>query len=126
MLQFFVRDDVYQAGRDECGYPIERLAYYVVAEAPSGRRWTHTRVFTDDGVWKRGERHSAQMLARIEAAYAAGRALDADHWEEIDPAYGSDAYQGLDNECYFRNREIMDAHEAGEISAHEASRLMLS
>lgn len=125
MLQFFVRDDVFQDGRDECGHPVERLAYYVVAEEPSGRRWAHSRVFTDDGVWQRGERQAAQMLTRIEAAYAAGRALDPDHWQEIDPAYGSDAYQGLDNECYFRNREIMAAHDSGEISAREASLLMM-
>ena len=125
MLQFFVRDDVFHDGRDECGHPVERLAYYVVAEEPSGRRWAHSRVFTDEGVWKRGEKNSAEMLARIERAYAAGRPLDPAHWEEIDPAYGSDAYQGLDGECYFRNREIMEAHEAGEISELEASRLMM-
>lgn len=124
-LHFFVRDDVYHDGRDECGHPVERLAYYVVAETESGRRFAHNHTFTDDGVWQRGERLSGQMLARIEEAYAEGVAMDMAHWTEIDPAYGSLAYQGLDDEKFFRNREIAEAHEAGEISENEAAKLMM-
>lgn len=125
MFQFFVRDDVTYDGRDECGYPVERLIYYVVCEAPNGRRWAHHAYYTDDGVWKAGERSAERLRARIAAAYAAGREPDFDHWHEIDPAYGSDAYQGLDEQKVFRNREIMDAHDSGEINEREASLLMM-
>lgn len=122
MYQFFVRDDVYHDGRDECGHPVERLAYYVVCEDENGRRWAHHATFTDEGYAGRGEARANKMLARIQAAR---RGPDFDHWYEIDPAYGSLAYQGLDDHKYFRNREIMEAHDAGEIGDREAALLMM-
>jgi hypothetical protein len=124
-FSFFVRDDVFCAGRDELGDPVEALAYYVVAQTEAGRRFAHERSFVDGGVWRAGETAANHLLGRIEKAYAAGVELDMDRWAEIDPEYGSLAYQGLDNEKFFRNREIMEAHDAGEISQNEASLLMM-
>jgi hypothetical protein len=125
MMQFFIRDDVYQAGTDECGGVIERLVYYVVAEAPNGRRYAHGRSFVDNGVWKAGASAAQYLLDQITAAYMQGTQPNwAAYWTEIDPAYGSDAYQGLDNERFFRNREVEEAFDGGEIGEHEAMRLM--
>lgn len=126
MIEFFVRDDVFISHLDECGHGVEALCYYVVAEAPNGRRFAHERTFHDAGVYGVGEALANRLLAAIVKAYVAGIEPQWDkHWQEIDPAYGSDAYQGLDNERYFRNREIMEAHDAGEISEGESSRLMM-
>ena len=59
--------------------------WVVWAEKPCGRRWQHERSFS--------AQHDAQrLLDRIEAAHRSGRRLNLDHWSEIDPAYGSDAY----------------------------------
>lgn len=138
---FDVRSDVFYAvpaNKTEDGVPLEGLVFYVFVEFedgsrfahdcsfPNGRRYRHPEGF--DG-WARdagqAEARAEALRAQIAAATASGQKLDPDHWNEIDPAYGSDAYQGLNNTGYFRNREIMEAHDAGEISANEASRLMM-
>ena len=125
-MQFFVRSDVVHTGRDETGYPIEGLIYYVVAESESGRRLAHGYTFSDEGIYKRGEERAEKLVRRIERAYKAGEGPDWDaYWYEIDPAYGSLAYQDLDNQKFFRDREIMEAHEAGEINEREAIDLMM-
>ncbi len=126
MFQFFVRGDVTHDGRDECGYPIERLVYYVVAETESGRRLAHGYTFSDEGIYGRGEQRANALCRQIENAYKAGTGPDWDsYWYEIDPAYGSDAYQGLDDQKFFRNREIMEAHERGEINERVAFDYMM-
>jgi len=125
-MQFFVRSDVVHTGRDETGYPIEGLIYYVVAESENGRRLAHGYTFSDEGVYKRGEERANKLLDQIERAYKAGTGPDwGAYWYEIDPAYGSLAYQGLDDQKFFRNREIMEGYEAGEIRVGEAARLIL-
>lgn len=140
-MQFAVRSDVFHAvpgPRTEDGVPLEGLVFYVIAEFedgtrlahyqsfPNGRRYTHPDGFDgwqrDDG---RGEGLAEALCARIAAAVAAGHKLEPARWIEIDPAYGSDAYLGLDKEQFFRNREIMDSHEAGEISERTAHELMM-
>ncbi|MBM3596428.1 MAG: hypothetical protein FJX31_11880 [Alphaproteobacteria bacterium] len=84
-------------------------AFYVVAEAANGRRWQHQHSFItasmngDGGCAARAEK----LRVRIADAYAAGRRLDTQHWVEIDPAYGSDAYveQDVDAHRWARERE---------------------
>lgn len=117
-LEFCVTSDVVCGGYDECGYPLERLVYYVLAEGPTGRRFAHFKTYYS-------EAEAMPLLRVIEQAYAAGRPIDTNHWQEIDPAYGSEAYQALDAEKFFRNREIMEAHDAGEISERTAFDLMM-
>lgn len=121
-FQFGVRTDVVSLGRHwEDGDEMIGYAGYVVAETENGRRWAHRSAFVDREP-EGAEAKADMLLQRIEAT---GGQINLDHWDEIDPAYGSDAYQGLDNERYFRNREISDAHDAGEISETEALRLMM-
>ena len=107
-LSFGLRDDLVDLGRDEDGSVVYGRALYVVAEDAAGRRFAHDRVFLDR------EAEAGRLLVRIEAAVAAGRDLDFGHWNEVDPAYGSAAYQGLDNVGYFQARERHEAREAGE------------
>lgn len=115
-MEFYVRSDVIHTGVDECGTPIEGLSYYVVAESPNGWRLAHTWGFDN-------EPQAEKLCKRIKFAYAYGQRLNPDLWEVIDPDYGSEAYQMLDSQKYFRNREIDEAFEAGEINEHEALRL---
>ena len=117
-LQFFTTSDVVHGGYDETGYPLERLIYYVVGETPSGRRFAHYKGFNN-------EPEANTFLGRVQHAYSLGLSINPEYWEEIDPAYGSLAYQGLDDQKFFRNREIMEAHEAGEISEREAIDYMM-
>ena len=84
---------------------IRREAYSVIAEAKNGRRWGHDHTFVsrhngDDC----GERAEA-LRARIERAYAAGLKLDQNHWREIDPCYGSEAYVEQDVDAHRAARE---------------------
>lgn len=127
MFDFCVRSDVFHAGRDECGDPVEQLVYYVVATAASGRRFIHNRSFLDNGIWKAGETAANRLLDRINKAAAAGVEPDWDaHWHETDPAYGSEAYQSQGIELERRNGEIMTAYDHGEIGLNEALRLTTS
>ena len=134
VLSFGYRDDLVQLGLDDDGSPVVGRSFYVVAEDEAGHRWAHAHSFLDhvkrydaeEGVryWARRYNNEAQdavvaLLARIEAAVAAGRRLDAAHWVEIDPAYGSDAYQDLDAVGYFAARERQEAREAGEAVAFD-------
>jgi hypothetical protein len=115
---FAVRSDVFHIGRDECGTPLEALAFYVIREYPDGRRLAHEARFIngtkhigydggdvfarDDG---KAERQAEILRKRCEDWAAAGKSFDPERWEEIDPAYGSAAYQGLDAMHFFRDRE---------------------
>lgn len=64
---------------------------YLVAEAPDGSRWVHAHgeVSVIESYAVADLQPFAQRVcARIEA----GGRLNADHWTEIQPGYGSDAY----------------------------------
>jgi hypothetical protein len=125
-LSFGVRDDLVDLGRDEDGSVVVGRSFYVVAEDEAGHRWAHSSSFLDhvravdeDGLryWARRDGADAaadRLLDRIEAAVAAGRRLDAAHWVEVDPAYGSAAYQELDAVGYFAAAERQAARDAGE------------
>jgi predicted metal-dependent phosphoesterase TrpH len=128
-LSFSYRDDLVDLGRDEDGSVIVGRSFYVVAEDAAGHRWAHAHSFLDHAerydaeeggrYWARRWNNEAQdavaaLLARIEAHVAAGGALDADRWVEVDPVYGSAAYQELDAVGYFAARERHEAREAGE------------
>ena len=127
-LSFDYRDDLVDLGRDEDGSVVEGRSFYVVAEDEAGHRWAHSHSFLDHvrAVTEDGERYWARrdlaeveaavvaLRDRIEAAFAAGRRLDAAHWVEVDPAYGSAAYQEMDAVGYFAAAERQAARDAGE------------
>ena len=130
-LSFGVREDLVDLGRDEDGSVVVGRSFYVVAEDEAGHRWAHSHSFLDhvravdeDGLryWARRDGADAgaeRLLARVEAHVAAGGRLASEHWVEIDPAYGSAAYQGLDVLGYFAARERQAAREAGEVVAFD-------
>lgn len=132
-LSFDYRDDLVDLGRDEDGSVVEGRSFYVVAEDEAGHRWAHDHAFLDHarrtdpelgGYWARlslaeVEDAVVRLRDRIKAHVAAGGSLDARHWVEIDPAYGSAAYQDLDAVGYFAARERHEAREAGEAVAFD-------
>ena len=122
------RSDVVDLGRDEDGTTIEGLRFYVIAEDERGSRWAHRHSLLnrergfdeEDGVhfWKAGddraEARIARLAERITSSHKAGTPLDMSQWYEIDPAYGSAAFQELDALAYFRDREVVEARDRGE------------
>lgn len=132
-LVFAVRDDLVDLGRHwEDGEAVVGRALYVVAEDCEGRRWAHGHRFLDhfkafdaeEGVsyWARRpfaevEAAADRLLARIERHVDAGGELADDCWIEVDPAYGSVAYQALADVGYFARRERQEARDAGELVA---------
>ena len=119
-LDFAVRNDLVDLGLDSDGEQVVGFAFYVVAEDCEGRRWAHGRRFLDrvkaydaeEGIsyWARRDRDKVEaaaerLCARIVAHVDAGGELADDCWVEIDPAYGSAAYQAQDAGGYFSDRE---------------------
>jgi hypothetical protein len=111
--------DQYTAGRHpEDGTPVIGEAYFVMITAPDGRRWAHERRWANTAIvrcddadfgayvkrdWEGEGRAAAEALA--EAVIDRAR-VDLTHWVEVDPAYGSDAYQrqGIEAERAFADR----------------------
>ena len=126
-LTFAPRSDLYQAGLTEDGEAYIAEVFYVVAQAPDGSRWAHDELFRgcavhhdDEGYEVFGDvrdlalHRCERLTARTEAHVAAGGRLDPAHWNEIDPAYGSAAYQGLDRQGYFLAAERQRDRDRGE------------
>lgn len=54
-----------------------------------------------------------RRVARIEKYLANGSSLNEKHWYPADPAYGSEAYQRLDDMGEFKAREVKEYHFSG-------------
>lgn len=114
-----IYSELYQAGVTVDGeiYTAERFG--VVAEAEDGRRWAHNHNFrgahidydeeTGEPVFIDVSDKAAEVAGRLAARIArhvgAGNQLDFQNWHEIDPVYGSPAFQALDNAGWFKARE---------------------
>jgi hypothetical protein len=137
-----VADDVFSLGRCwEDGEDLVHYAYSVrVEDVATGRRWAHEKTFRmthdchgpsacteNEDVpcpGRKQEFHSdracadaAQALAdKVAAAYKAGKwagPIGNQHWAEVDPCYGSDAYEayGVEaREAYLERREAGLSH----------------
>lgn len=65
--------------------------YSIQAEALDGRRWVH--------YWSTPNKAAAErLLERCRAWGVAGNFFHSEHWLEVDPAYGSPAYQAAEVE----------------------------
>lgn len=120
MIEFFIRDDIISLGKDEDGSEIEGTVYYIVAEDENGRRWASPEsipgtildtIEHDDGpaVVIRDVRDEAYVKAVMaqKNCEIVGASIVNDPewpWSEIDPAYGSFAYQDQEAEIVARER----------------------
>jgi len=91
--------------RDD-GHPVIKEVFYVWLTLRNGQRFSHERSFSplvevcpDYGYavvtgTKEAKAKAAALATRIQAAIDGGAIPDLDgRWHEIEPAYGSDAYQ---------------------------------
>ena len=114
-MQISVRDDLVQVGFTEDGEPDLARLFYLVARDARGAQWAHDYSRRAHRVTEDAAAAAMDTLcAKVAAHVARGGRLDPAHWIEIDPAYGSEAYQSLDAIGYFRAQEIVAAHDAGE------------
>jgi hypothetical protein len=114
--------DLYQAGYSCDGQPYIAEQFYVVIEDEAGNRFNHQVTFngaevicnedTDGEVVFMDVRTEASakaeaLAARVNAAIQAGVALDSSRWNEVDAAYGSDAYvsKGTEASRAFQDRQ---------------------
>lgn len=114
--------DMFKAGITEDGQDYIGLVWYVIFETEGGRRFAHghrfystkaeycddvgAMVFPDQS--QEAQDGAEQLAERIKAHIVAGGKLDRAAWSEVDPRYGSDAYQSLDATGYFKAREKME------------------
>lgn len=115
MLHFDYRDDLFQDGYSEDGDPAIGRAFSVIFTTDTGRRFIHTH--TETSFWRTAEDAISKieaLKAKIERHYEDGGKLNPNHWREIDPAYGSDAYAFLDRQGVWLARERQRDRENGE------------
>lgn len=113
----YVASDLYQAGYSCDGHPFIAEKYFVLIENAAGRRFRHNKSFGGVEVYQCEETGETgfkdvrdevkkivdDLAAKVNATLAAGKPLTASCWFEVDPAYGSDAYQsqGTEAKRYF-------------------------
>ncbi len=116
----YVASDLYNAGYACDGHPFIAECFYVMIENAAGRRFRHQATFKgaeslvceDTGepyfadLREEASAKAERLAVRVNAALAAGLALDAGFWYEVDPAYGSDEYQsqGIELQRAFADR----------------------
>jgi len=106
MFQVAAVSDLFDAGKDNDGQVFAAEVYYVVIENGAGRRWASYDRFrgarreVDEEGWVSfddlREEASAAAEALAEATdqvLASGGKVSLEDWYQIDPAYGSRAYQ---------------------------------
>lgn len=76
--------------------------WQVLATNSKGARWCHNFMFNDAD-------RAEKLCSRIEAAYRAGRKLSVNHWNPMDPVYGSEEYVNSETEFYCWLAEQEDA-----------------
>jgi hypothetical protein len=117
----YAASDLYNAGYSCDGHPFIAERFYVVIENEAGRRFRHEASFngterlvceeTGDprfpDLREEASDKAERLALRVNAALAAGVALDGARWYEVDPAYGSDEYQsqGIEAQRAFADRQ---------------------
>ena len=112
--------DLFDAGRTNDGEVFAAEVYYVVVENGAGRRWASydrfygARRVVDDEGWVGFDDLREEASAAVEALAAAtaqvlatGGKLSFQDWYQIDPAYGSRAYQadGIEEIRAYKDRQ---------------------
>ena len=110
-LFFFPRAELFNAGHTVDGDMVDGFLHYAVAESVDGRRWMSPEYFSDTvvgvnpetGEQEFGRQHDAPIKAErivhrfTATAIIAGNQVVQDiierGWLEIDPRYGSEAYE---------------------------------
>jgi hypothetical protein len=112
--QVEVGSNLYQAGYTEDGEAYIAECYYVAIQFADGSRFEHQVTFPgaqysedEDGFGYEDIREVAKAKAeRLAQSVRQSDAINFDYWVEVDPAYGSDAYQhqGIELQRAFADR----------------------
>ena len=112
-----VASDLYQAGYGDDGHPFIAEAYFVEIQYEDGRRFRHERTFLgarriiddEDGVvYFQDVRDQSQAQAEQLAERVRRGGINFQYWEEMDPAYGSEAYINQHTELKRAHAERME------------------
>lgn len=111
-----VVSDLYEAGRRDDGHPFIAERFFVQLTFPNGERFRHYMSWNGCAVswdYMDGVNHFEDIrpAATAAAERLAGRVrsagiFDDQHWYEVDPVYGSDAYQsqGIEEQRAYADR----------------------
>jgi hypothetical protein len=91
---------------------IEDLAFYLIASEPSGRQFGHHHMFASEEEAREQLEHIEQVVIlcpKLMENYA------EEYWTELDPVYGSEAYQARESQLVrdARRREVEAEFGAG-------------
>jgi len=105
-----IDDPLYKVGEADDGSDFSAECYVVQVETPCGRRFSHKHGFptselcyTEDGheaFTDEREEKRAQAERLADRIRSAGR-INLDHWFEVQPVYGSQAYVGQGGDAAF-------------------------
>lgn len=118
-LEVYTPSSLYEAGLTEDGEPFVAHCFHVGIEAKNGQRWFHIHSFPgaesyyDDeydysgfrDISEEAKAKADKLADKVRAHLSAGKKLDPSHWAEVDPRYGSTAYESLDTLGFFKERE---------------------
>lgn len=106
-LDFFTRDDWFANGLNEDGGEIIKSNIYIVCQDTDGRRFALNDSGLNNISLSLEDINDIQerRIKKIKEHIAKGGRLNLDNWREIDPEYGSEAYQTLDKTGYFAEME---------------------
>lgn len=113
-LDIFTMDYLFENGFNEDGDKVVETSVIVVAEDAEGRRFAlndsdlTTVMMSLEEIWDIQKRRIDKITVHLDK----GGALNLAHWNEIDPAYGSEAYDKLDRTGYFKELEIRAENES--------------
>ncbi len=102
VMSYLYKTGVGEDGEDEHG-----LFFTVVVTGPTGYRYRHQHQWANGGnvnKTRKCEDEANKLCARVAAA-PKGWQPSAEHWEETDAQYGSEAYEALQHEYVQRERE---------------------
>lgn len=112
-IDIFIMDYLFQNGYNEDGGEIIETAFVVVAEDDEGRRFALNDSCLTTVMAPEEEMKDIQnkRINKIQVHIENGGNLDISNWHEIDPAYGSQAYDELDRIGYFKQLEVQAEKE---------------
>lgn len=111
-FSIFFRRDLAVVARDEEGMEVVGEEFYVLAEAPDGRRWVHRATF-----WEAAR--AQRLVDRITATLGTWAGPRAPLWTETSPCYGSEAYGRVAGREAARDELADGTYERGSMREHD-------
>lgn len=112
-LDIFTMDYLFQNGYNEDGGEVIESSFIIVAEDNEGRRFAlndsdlTTVMMTKEEI----DEIQTKRINKIKSHLESGGSLNLSNWHEIQPAYGSEAYDKLDRTGYFKELEVQAEKE---------------